>query len=62
MALNLNRVFMAFTVKSDVDYQRGWLSSTVVNTITLEVPERDPVTFELNSSISHGPLLKNRSR
>ena len=47
----------AFTVKSDVDYQRGWLSSTVVNTITLEVPERDPVTFELNSSISHGPLL-----
>jgi len=46
-----------FTVKSDVDYQRGWLSSTVVNTITLEVPERDPVTFELNSSISHGPLL-----
>jgi uncharacterized protein YdgA (DUF945 family) len=47
----------AFTVKSDVDYQRGWLSSTVVNTITLEVPERDPVTFELNSNISHGPLL-----
>ena len=47
----------AFTIKSDVDYQRGWLSSTVVNTITLEVPERDPVTFELNSNISHGPLL-----
>jgi len=47
----------AFTVKSDVDYQRGWLSSTVVNTITLEVPERDPVILELNSSISHGPLL-----
>ena len=47
----------AFTVKSDVDYQRGWLSSTVVNTITLEVPERDPVTFELDSHISHGPLL-----
>ena len=37
--------------------ERGWLSSTVVNTITLEVPERDPVTFELNSNISHGPLL-----
>jgi uncharacterized protein YdgA (DUF945 family) len=47
----------AFTVKSDVDYQRGWLSSTVVNTITLEVPERDPVILELNSNISHGPLL-----
>ncbi|MCP4768942.1 MAG: YdgA family protein [Gammaproteobacteria bacterium] len=47
----------AFTVKSDVDYQRGWLSSTVVNTVTIEVPERDPVTFELNSNISHGPLL-----
>jgi len=47
----------AFTVKSDVDYQRGWLSSTVVNTITLEVPERDPVIFELNSNISHGPWL-----
>ena len=47
----------AFTVKSDVDYQRGWLSSTVINTITLEVPEQDPVTFELNSNISHGPLL-----
>jgi len=47
----------AFTVKSDVDYQRGWLSSTVVNTITVEAPERDPVTFELNSNISHGPLL-----
>ena len=47
----------AFTVKSDVDYQRGWLSSSVVNTITLEIPERDPVTFELNSNISHGPLL-----
>jgi len=46
-----------FTVKSDVDYQRGWLSSTVVNTITLEIPERDPVIFELNSNISHGPLL-----
>jgi uncharacterized protein YdgA (DUF945 family) len=47
----------AFTVKSDVDYQRGWLSSTAVNTITLEAPERDPVILELNSSISHGPLL-----
>ncbi len=47
----------AFTVISDVDYQRGWLSSTVVNTITLEVPERDPVILELNSNISHGPLL-----
>jgi len=47
----------AFTVKSDVDYQRGWLSSTVINTITFEAPERDPVIFELNSSISHGPLL-----
>ena len=47
----------AFTVKSDVDYRRGWFSSTVVNTITLEVPERDPVIFELNSNISHGPLL-----
>ena len=47
----------SFTVKSDVDYRRGWLSSTVVNTITLEVPERDPVILELNSHISHGPLL-----
>ena len=47
----------AFKVKSDVAYQRGWLSSTVVNTITLEVPERDPVILELNSDISHGPLL-----
>jgi len=47
----------AVTVKSDIDYRRGWLSSTVVNTITLEVPERDPVIFELNSNISHGPLL-----
>jgi len=47
----------AMTIKSDVDYQRGWLSSTVVNTITLEVPERDPVIFDLNSNISHGPLL-----
>jgi uncharacterized protein YdgA (DUF945 family) len=50
-----------FTVKSDVDYQRGWLSSTVVNTITLEVPERDPVILELNSNISHGPLLLSGS-
>ena len=49
----------AFTIKSDVDYRRGWLSSTVVNTITLEAPEQDPVTFELNSIISHGPLLLN---
>ena len=32
-----------FTVKTDVDYRRGWLSSTAVNTITLEAPERDPV-------------------
>jgi uncharacterized protein YdgA (DUF945 family) len=48
-----------FTVKSDVDDQRGWLSSTVVNTITLEVPERDPIILELNSNISHGPLLLN---
>ena len=47
----------AFTVKNDVDYQRGWLSSTVVNTITLDVPERDPVILELHSNISHGPLL-----
>ena len=47
----------AFTVKSDVDYRRGWLSSIAVNTITLEVPERDPVTIVLNSNISHGPLL-----
>jgi len=47
----------AYTVKSDVDYQRGWLSSTVVNTITLEVPERDPLILELHSNISHGPLL-----
>jgi uncharacterized protein YdgA (DUF945 family) len=47
----------AFIIKSDVDYQRGWLSSTVVNTITLEIPERDPVILELNSIISHGPLL-----
>ena len=47
----------AFTVKSDVDYQRGWFSSTVINTITLEIPEQDPVTLELNSNISHGPLL-----
>ena len=51
----------AFTVKSDVDYQRGWLSSTVINTITFEAPERDPVIFELNSSISHGPLLLSGS-
>ena len=47
----------AFTVKSDVDYRRGWLSSSAVNTVTLEVPENDPVTFELISQISHGPLL-----
>ena len=47
----------AFNVKSDVDYQRGWLSSTAVNTITIEVAERDPVTLVLNSNISHGPLL-----
>jgi len=47
----------AFNVKSDVDYRRGWLSSTAVNTITLEIPERDPVTLVLNSDISHGPLL-----
>jgi uncharacterized protein YdgA (DUF945 family) len=47
----------AYTVKSDVDYQRGWLSSTVVNTITLEVPERAPLILELHSNISHGPLL-----
>jgi uncharacterized protein YdgA (DUF945 family) len=52
----------AFDVKSDVDYRRGWLSSTVVNRITLEVPERDPVTFELNSYIRHGPLLLNGPR
>ena len=47
----------AFAVKSDVDYRRGWLSSTAVNTITIEAPERDPVTLVLNSNISHGPLL-----
>ena len=47
----------AFAVKSDVAYRRGWLSSTAVNTITLEAPERDPVTLVLNSNISHGPLL-----
>jgi len=46
-----------FTVKSDVDYRRGWLSSAVINTITLEVPGRDPVIFDIHSTISHGPLL-----
>jgi uncharacterized protein YdgA (DUF945 family) len=47
----------AFNVKSDVDYRRGWLTSIAVNTITLEIPEHDPVTLVLNSNISHGPLL-----
>ena len=47
----------SFKVRNDVDYQRGWLTSTVVNTVTLEFPQWDPVTFKLNSSISHGPLL-----
>jgi uncharacterized protein YdgA (DUF945 family) len=49
----------AFTLNSDIEYQRGWLSSSVVNTITLDAPDRDPVTFELNSNISHGPLLSS---
>ena len=52
----------AFAVKSDVDYRRGWLSSIAVNTITIEVPERDPVTLVLNSNISHGPLLLSGSK
>ncbi len=49
----------AYTVTSDIDYQRGWLSSTASNKITLEVPETEPLTFELISNISHGPLLLN---
>ena len=46
-----------FTIKSEVDYQRGWLASSVVNTVTLETPQGKPVVFELNSNISHGPIL-----
>jgi uncharacterized protein YdgA (DUF945 family) len=49
----------SFKVRNDVDYQRGWLTSTVVNTVTLEFSQQEPVTFKLNSNISHGPLLLN---
>ena len=49
----------AYGVQSKIDYRRGWLSSSAINTITFEVPEAEPFTLELHSDISHGPLLKN---
>lgn len=46
-----------YDLKIDVDYQRGWFTSTAVNTITLQLPEQEPITFKVNNKINHGPIL-----
>ncbi|WP_163830881.1 YdgA family protein [Spartinivicinus ruber] len=46
-----------FDLKIDVDYQRSWLTSTAVNTVTVKLADQEPFTFKINNHISHGPIL-----
>ena len=53
---------MPFEMKVDSTYQRGWLSSTAVNRITLTLPDSDPVTFTTRDNIQHGPVFLDGER
>ncbi|MDE1465048.1 YdgA family protein [Spartinivicinus poritis] len=46
-----------FDLKIDVDYQRGWFTSTAVNTVIVKLADQEPFTFQVNNHISHGPIL-----
>lgn len=47
-------------VKTSLDYNRGWFTSTAVSNMTFDFSDSvGPITFKVASHINHGPILLN---